>query len=275
MPRFSAPDGTDLFYADDGAGPPLLCLAGLTRNSTDFEYVLPNLAGRRVIRLDYRGRGKSAWADPATYTIPVETQDTLALLDHLGLERVPVLGSSRGGLIGMAMAGFAKDRLSGLCLNDVGPVLSPEGLAAISGYVGLRPKQKSYAEAAGMRSTLMTGFASVPHERWEAEVRKHYVEREDGLDINYDPRLRDAFTQAGDAPLPDLWPLFDALEGLPVAVVRGVNSDILSEETLAEMTRRRPDLITGVVPDRGHQPFLDEPEAVAAIRYWLAALGDG
>ncbi|MDU8946200.1 alpha/beta fold hydrolase [Ovoidimarina sediminis] len=273
MPTFTAPDGTGLHYLDEGAGTPVLCLAGLTRNATDFDYVMPHLDGCRVIRMDYRGRGNSDWADPASYTVPQEAADAIALLDHLGLAQAAILGTSRGGLIGMLLAATAKDRLAGLCLNDIGPVIAPQGLEVIRNYVGLNPKERTFAEAAAMRATLLAGFADVPEGRWDVEVRKHYRETDGGLQINYDPRLREAVLAMMAAPAPDLWPLFDALAGLPVAAIRGANSDLLAPETFAEMQARRPDMIAVEVPGRGHVPFLDEPEAVAAIRAWVEALG--
>jgi pimeloyl-ACP methyl ester carboxylesterase len=132
--------------------------------------------------------------------------------------------------------------------------------------VGQPPGYRTREEAAVARSRFMAGFEGVPMERWRAEAAKHYVEGPEGLGINYDPRLREAFLGAFDAPAPDLWPLFDALAGLPLALIRGANSDLLSAETAAEMRRRRPDMLFADVPDRGHVPFLDEPEAVAVIR---------
>lgn len=269
MPTFSAPDGTTLYYAEDGAGAPLLCLAGLTRDSRDFDYLMPYLAGRRVIRLDSRGRGQSAHAAPETYAIPAETGDVIALLDHLGLASVPIIGTSRGGLIAMLMASFAKDRLSGLCLVDVGPVLEPKGLDAIKVYVGRTPAFATLEEAAVARAKLLPGFANVPHARWMDEARKHYEVTDGGLALTYDPRLGDQFKAGGAQPVPDLWPLFDALEGVPLALIRGANSNILSAETADEMARRRPDMLHAEVPDRGHVPFLDEPESVALIEAWL------
>ena len=120
---FTALDGTRLAFARQGHGTPLLCLTGLTRNMADFDYVLPHLAAVQVIRMDYRGRGASVWSGTASYTVLQEAQDALALLDHLGIARAAVLGTSRGGLIGMLLAHLAKPRLLGLCLNDVGPVV--------------------------------------------------------------------------------------------------------------------------------------------------------
>ena len=274
MPEFRTSDALRLWYEDQGDGPPLLCLAGLTRNSTDFDYVLPYLVGEhRVIRLDARGRGRSQRApDWRSYTVPTEARDVLELLDALGLDRVPVLGTSRGGLVGMALALTAKARLGGLCLVDVGPVLAPEGLEAILAYVGVAPESRTLEEAALTRATIMAGFEDVPAERWREEAAHHYRETPDGLALSYDARLRDAFLEAGAQPGADLWPLFDALEGLPLACIRGANSDLLSRDTLAEMARRRPDMIVAEVPGRGHVPFLDEPEALEALNEWTMLL---
>lgn len=270
MDWFDTHDGTTLAYTDEGDGLPLLCLSGLTRNGTDFDYLAPHLSGVRLIRLDYRGRGASDWADPATYTFPTEAQDALALLDHLGLGQAAILGTSRGGIIAMLLAATAKDRLLGACLNDIGPVVDPSGLDVIRGYVGKNPSVKTYEDAAMARARLMPGFVGVPQRRWLEEVEKHFILTQDGLQINYDPDLARIFDGADSDTAPtDFWPVFDALEGLPTALIRGANSDILSAETAAEMRRRRPDMIYAEIPDRGHVPFLDEPEAVAAINLWL------
>ena len=271
MPEFPAPDGARLYYQDEGEGLPVLALAGLSRNGSDFDYLRPHLPeGVRFIRLDYRGRGASEWTGPETYNAPTEAADGLALLDHLGLETAAVLGTSRGGLIAMTLAAMAKDRLTGVCLVDIGPELGAEGLATIREYIGRNPSQKTYAEAASMRSDLIDGFENVPDSRWAEEVRIHYRQTPDGLAINYDPALREAVVS--NAAVPDLWPLFTALEGLPLALIRGANSRLLLNSTADEMRRRRPDMIFADVPDRGHVPFLDEPTAVEAVCAWIGAM---
>ncbi len=269
---FTAGDGAQLAYRDEGTGLPVLCLAGLTRTMADFDYALPALAGCRVIRMDYRGRGESQWTGAATYSVPMEAQDALALLDHLGLAQAAVLGTSRGGLIGMFLAMVAKPRLMGLCLNDVGPEIHRPGLERIKDYVGRNPAARTLREAAAKMPKAMTGFAKVPESRWKDEATHFYDETPKGLKIKYDPALREAFHAAFAGPPADLWPLFDALQGLPLALIRGANSDLLSAEVAARMQARRPDMAFAEVPDRGHVPFLDEPESVAAIRAWLAAL---
>ena len=271
MPRFTTSDGLSLFYSDEGTGRPVLCLAGLTRNGTDFDYLAPHLAGAvRLIRLDYRGRGRSDWAeDPMTYTIPREAADATELLDHLGLASAAVLGTSRGGLIALFLAATARARLEAVLLNDIGPVLEPAGLEPIMAYLGRDPTWTTVREAVAARAQAMTGFEGVPEHRWREEIDHLYHVLPEGLRIAYDPRLREAVAEAGAKGAADLWPWFDALEGLPTAVIRGANSDLLSRETVAEMRRRRPDLIAAEVPGRGHVPFLDEPESLAAIRDWL------
>ena len=194
------------------------------------------------------------------------------LLDHLGIERAAILGTSRGGLIAMVIAATAKDRLTGVALNDIGPELMAEGLADIDAYLGRRPKAQTFEEAAAMRASLMPGFEGVPHSRWAEEVRIHYTNTADGLNINYDPALRDAVAAAAMQPAPDLWPLFAALDGLPLALIRGKNSNLLSTETAKKMRTLRPDLIYADVPGRGHVPFLDEPEALAVLHEWRTHL---
>ena len=271
--RFTTPDGLGLDYSDEGAGLPLLCLPGLTRNGSDFDDLAAALGGRhRLIRLTFRGRGASDRdPDAANYNAAVEARDAIALLDHLGLARVVVVGTSRGGLVAMLIAAFAKDRLAGVLLNDVGPELGPEGLARIMTYLGVVPRSRSHAEAAqALKATMGAQFPGLPDTRWQACARRWFDQGPEGLQLNYDPRLRDAFEAAVVEPAADMWPLFDALEGVPLAVVRGANSDLLTAETLAKMQARRPDLIVAEVPDRGHVPFLDEPEALAALDALIA-----
>ena len=273
MGRFKTPDGLELFYRDEGAGLPLLCLAGLTRSGRDVDFLAPHLPDVRLIRLDSRGRGESdRAADPASYTVPTEARDALALLDHLGLERAAVLGTSRGGLIAMMLAATAHDRLLGVALNDIGPEIDPGGLEVIMGYLGRRPDQKTLADFAAARPAAQPGFSGVPARRWLEEAERLFVETPDGLELRYDPRLREAVEAAGHAGTPDLWPLFDALDGLPLALIRGANSDLLTPATFAEMRRRRPDMIAAEVPDRGHVPFLDEAQALDALRRWIGAM---
>ncbi|MCB6178224.1 alpha/beta hydrolase [Rhodobacter sp. Har01] len=269
---FAATDGARLAYRDQGDGLPVLCLAGLTRTMADFDDALPALAGCRVIRMDYRGRGDSAWTGAASYSVPQEAADALALLDHLGLAQAAVLGTSRGGLIGMVLAATARHRLLGLCLNDVGPEINRPGLDRIKDYLGRRPAAKTLAEMAERLPATSPGFDGVPAVQWAAFAARLYRESDRGLELRYDPALREAFLAAFDGPPADLWPLWAATAGLPVALIRGANSDLLSPGTVARMQAMRPDLIFADVPGRAHVPFLDEPAAVAVLQRWLEAM---
>jgi pimeloyl-ACP methyl ester carboxylesterase len=266
MPHATAPDGARLFFTDEGEGLPLLCLPGLTRNGGDFDHLAPHLSGVRLLRLDSRGRGRSDFTGPATYNVPQEATDVLALLDHLRLPQAAVLGTSRGGLVAMWIAATAKERLLGVALNDIGPVIDPKGLQDIASYLGRVPAQRNLEDLARARAAQWNGFRNVPHQRWLHEVRNHFEESPEGLSLRYDARLRDAF---GTGEAPPLWPLFDALEGLPLAALRGESSNILSPATWAEMRRRCPDMVAAEVPGRGHVPFLDEPAALGVLLPWL------
>jgi len=272
MRSFTSSDGLTLAFRDEGTGVPVLCLAGLTRNSSDFDDLAHQIGSEaRLIRLDYRGRGASDF-DPTyqNYTVPVEARDALELLDYLGIPKAVIVGTSRGGLISMILAASAKDRLLGVVLNDIGPEIDPVGLEQIMSYLGRAPSAKTYEDAAlGFESFYAERFKNVPQERWEVCARRWLKEDEDGLALTYDPKLRDAIEESAAQPAPDLWPFFDALEGVPLALIRGANSDLLSEETTAEMQRRRPDMSFANVPDRGHVPFLDENQSLAVIRTLL------
>lgn len=268
MAQFTTSDGLRLFFSDEGTGLPLLCLPGLTRTTVDFQYVTPHLPPCRLIKMDYRGRGQSEFdANWQNYTLPVEIRDVMELMDHLSLGAVAILGTSRGGLNAMGLAATAPDRLLGAALNDVGPELDPEGLSGIMTYLGRKPVARTHHEAAMALPFVLKGFEGVPPERWMQEARTHFIETPGGLDLTYDPLLRNAVEAGGEVP--DLWPFFDALAGKPTCLIRGAGSDLLSSETARKMRARRPDMIYAEVPGRGHVPFLDEPEAIAAIRAWM------
>ncbi len=266
--RFTTSDGLQLAYEDEGAGPVLLCLPGLTRNARDFDDLAAAVGGVRLVRLTYRGRGESDRdADFMNYNVPQEARDAIELLDHLGIERAVYLGTSRGGIIAMLTAAMAKGRLAGVILNDIGPEIDAGGLDRIYDYIGRQPKARNFDEAAVvLRETMGAEFPDLSLADWRVQATRWLEEApEGGLRLNYDPKLRDAMLAQAKGEQPDLWPLFDAMAGLPLGVLRGANSDLLSRETVAEMQRRRPDMVYAEVPDRGHVPFLDEPESLAVI----------
>lgn len=276
----TAADGTALYARDyDEAGTgrtPVVCLPGLTRNARDFETVAPHLAaGRRVLALDFRGRGKSGRADPATYRPDQEVADTLAVLDHLGVGCFAVIGTSRGGIVAMVMAARALGRMAGVAFNDIGPRIDKAGLLRIRSYLGAEPRFASWDEAAAALRATNPGFPALAEADWHAFARRVF-RAENGLPrADYDPGLTVNFPAPADieaGKVPELWALFDMLAPLPCLVLRGENSDLLSPDTMAEMARRHPKLAAVTVKDRGHVPFLDEPESLAALGLWLSAV---
>jgi pimeloyl-ACP methyl ester carboxylesterase len=274
--RFTSGDGLALYardYPADNDAAPLLCLSGLTRNVRDFEPLAQWLGGeRRLITMDYRGRGRSAYADPKTYRPDIELGDALWLLDELGVERVNVVGTSRGGIIAMIMAAQYPQRLNGVLLNDVGPVIEKASLHRIRSYLGKAVSFASWAEAAASLEQNHPGFESLSAPEWHAYARRVFIEKGGRIVNDYDLRLAEAFPSDEDiekAESPDLWPLFDTLMAIPVMVLRAEHSDLLSEATVAQMKKRHPRLAAYTIKGRGHVPFLDEPDAKAAIRSWL------
>ncbi len=275
MTFFTTTDGRSIYFDDKGAGQPVLCLAGLTRCSRDFSFLAPHLTGMRMITMDYRGRGNSD-RDPdyMNYNIFRESHDAIELLDHLGLDKVSVIGTSLGGLIAMALAASHPERLSAVVLNDVGPVLELSGIAKIMDYVGKQPVSKTYDEAAKVLQKFMEPtFPGVPLQRWRQQAEIQYEQTGDGLAMRYDPARRTALLeQAATGAVPDMWMFFEALGDTPTGVIRGENSDILGKDTLTEMHKRHPGLILAEIPDRGHAPFLDEPQSLNLIHKVLNAV---
>jgi pimeloyl-ACP methyl ester carboxylesterase len=280
---FRSPDGLDLYARDYGpltGGPaPVLCLSGLSRNSKDAHPLAERIGqSRRVIALDYRGRGRSDYApDWSTYRVEVEMADAIVLLDGLRLDQVVVIGTSRGGLIATLMTTTHRHRLAGVVLNDIGPVLEPAGLLRIRRYLGKAPRFTTWRGAVMALKRTNTGFERLSDSQWLDFA--HRVFRNDGgrPALDYDSNLRRTFPTprqiAAGTSAPPLWDLFAALNGLPVAVLRGEHSDLLSAATLARMAELVEGLDAVTVKDRGHAPFLDESESLAAIDRLLLRCG--
>ncbi len=276
---YRSADGLELAYRDypgpsDGAQTPALCLPGLTRNARDFEDLARELAReRRVLSPDLRGRGRSAHDPVASHYQPATyLGDVLRLLDELRVPRVIAIGTSLGGLLTMLLAGARPGALAGAVLNDIGPVVEPAGIARIRSYVGVSGPMKSWTEAAAAcRAAQAVALPDLDEAGWLAFARRTCVEGGDGaVRFDYDPRIAQPLAGSGALPAVDPWLLWKPLAGIPALVVRGELSDILSADTLAEMQRRKPDLHTVRVRGRGHAPLLDEPEALHAIRSFLA-----
>jgi len=282
-------DGLRLCYRDyegpkdrDSDRTPVLCVPGLTRNSRDFDFIAGHIAAtRRVLVADLRGRGRSAYdPDARNYAVPVETADMLRLLDTLGIARVVVLGTSRGGVIAMTMAAGSPGRLVGAILNDMGAKLEAKGLERIYSALGSLPSFAGWEEAAeALKRANVALFPNVNDARWLEFAHALHREEAGRIVRDYDPKFPAAILEArGTNPrdaktgAADLWRWFGALAAIPALVLRGENSELLSAETVAAMSKAKPDLTAVTVKDRGHVPFLDEPEAVAAIDAFLEGI---
>jgi pimeloyl-ACP methyl ester carboxylesterase len=273
----TAQDGLRLHVRRYGAasapGLPVVCLPGLARSAEDFGPLAATLAAdavmpRRVLALDYRGRGQSGYdRNPANYTFTTELADVLAVLSALNVGRALFVGTSRGGLLTMLLAAARPGVIAGAVLNDIGPVIEPKGLMRIKGYVGRLPEPQGFEEGAEiLRRLFDVQFPKLTDADWLGFARRTWNEREGRLRPTYDVRL--AATLKGvemSRPLPPLWNEFDSLARIPLLVVRGANSDILSPETVEAMRRRRQEMETLDVPDQGHAPLLVEPEIIARI----------
>jgi pimeloyl-ACP methyl ester carboxylesterase len=280
--RIATADGPRVYTRDYAAEAshrlPVICLHGLTRNSADFEAVAPRIAtlGRRVIVIDARGRGKSDNdPEPARYRADTYVGDVMRVMDTLNVSRAVFLGTSMGGIMTMIAAVMAPTRIAAAILNDIGPQVDPKGVARIGAYVGKAEPFGSWAEMiAAVKATQGPMFPHGDDAFWRTFAQRVARERDDGrVEFAYDPRIGDVFRTADPAaPPPDLLPLFEALARVPVLVLRGATSDILSPEGVAAMRRIKPDLAYAEVPGIGHAPTLEEHEAWDAIAKFLSNL---
>jgi pimeloyl-ACP methyl ester carboxylesterase len=278
---FHTHDGLRLYYRDygDRAAPrtPLLCLSGLTRSSNDFhEFALRHSPIRRVLCLDYRGRGKSAYdPDAMHYEVPVYLDDIQHLLATTHATRVIVMGTSLGGILAMALATAIPAMLTGVILNDIGPDVKEDGRQRIAGYVGQPVQVADWdAGAAYMRKGYAGAYPMLGDAGWQRIARGTFTENKtgSGLVLNYDLNIAVALREQATRPLPDLWPYFRSLRPFPLLALRGGLSDILTADTFIRMKREHAGMVAITVPDVGHVPMLDEPAAETAIDAFLADL---
>lgn len=253
----------------------VLCLAGLTRHARDFDDVAARLAarGHRVFCPDLRGRGRSDYArDPATYSPPQYFDDLRAQCVAARLDAFAVVGTSFGGLLAMALASVMAGSVRGIAMNDIGPEVATEGARRILDYISVdRPAADWAAAASELRAFLPDVLADDP-QGWAKLVRNTYREAPDGrLHFDWDVRLS-AGLRPGPDPEIDLWALWRGTARVPVLVVRGGKSDVLSAPTLAKMRASRRDLAVLELPGLGHAPTLDEPAARDATDAWLARI---
>ena len=279
---FWSRDGLRLHYremAGPAGRPVLLCLPGLTRNSADFENLARRLAGHwRVVAVDLRGRGESAWPrDSLTYVPLTYLLDLGLLIEAAAIKRFVVLGTSLGGALALQLTTGHRAAMAGVILNDFGPFVEPAGLARLRANVGRVGNWPTWIHAA--RDLAQRNAANYPD--WQLADWLGFAKRLCRLSVagrivfDYDPRIAEPFRlPRGDAGS-DLWAAFDALAGLPVLSLRGAVSDVLSPATQAAMQARLPQTRVVQVPGVGHAPSLDEPVAVAAIDALLAEISRG
>jgi pimeloyl-ACP methyl ester carboxylesterase len=276
---FSARDGLRLYArhypAPGSALRPVLCLAGLSRNSRDFHRLAvalsaPGEAARNVYALDSRGRGLSQRDhDWRNYALRVEVNDALDFMAMKGLHQATVIGTSRGGLVAMMMAVLRPSAIAAAVLNDIGPVIEREGLARIVAYIGRIPTPADWEEATRIVCQMnQRQFPAVSKEEW-AEQARAWFNDDNGLPaLGYDPDIARALSLT-DEPIPEMWPQFGALAPMPVLAIRGETSDILSARTLDGMRACHPRLDTFTVRGQGHAPLLRDGPTLSAIRSFL------
>lgn len=283
----SAPDGLRLHVRsypcrrEVAAEPklPVICLPGLARTAADFEVLATALAqDRLVIALDYRGRGQSDYDhDPANYAFQTEMADVLAVLTALDCTPAIFVGTSRGGILTMLLAAVRPTAIAGAVLNDIGPVIEPKGLMRIKGYIGKLPKPRSFEDGGEILRRLFDAqFPKLTAQDWLSAAHRSFREENGALVPTYDVKL--AKTMEGidfEHPFPPLWAQFDALRNVPVMVIRGVNSDILSAATVETMREHHAGLETLEVPDQGHTPLLVEDDVTAKIAAFIARCDGG
>ncbi|TRD12633.1 alpha/beta hydrolase [Erythrobacter insulae] len=278
---WTSADGLNLHYRDyagpaDYDGPPVLCLHGLTRNSRDFAGLAQHLCQtRRVIVPEMRGRGLSDYAPSSeTYNPMQYVADVEKLLDEEGIDRFISIGTSMGGLMTMLMAAAKPGRIAAVVMNDIGPEINPVGVERIGQYVGQGGSYPTWIHAArSLKDVHGAAFPDYDLDRWLEMAKRTLVVSQNGrISYDYDMAIAEPFKQPGNAAPPDLWPAYEALCDVPMVLLRGELSDLLTPETVTKMESRNPALKTVTVPRVGHAPTLDEPEARGAIDELLAAI---
>ena len=277
----SAPDGLKLNVRSYGPrlapSLPVVCLPGLTRSATDFHPLATALANdpadpRRVLAISFRGRGESEYdRNPENYSLPVELADVMAVLEALEMPPAVFLGTSRGGLVAMLLAAARPAALAGVILNDIGPVIETAGLMRIKSYVGKLPTPRNFEEGADiLRGLFAAHFPRYEAADWLASAHRTWKQRKGQLVPDYDVKLAAtlAATDLEHLP-PPMWNQFDALAHVPLMVIRGANSDLLSAATVTAMRSRRYDIDVVEVPDQGHAPMLTESDLIHRIANFI------
>lgn len=249
----------------------VVCVHGLTGHGLDFEVLAPALAdaGYRVVCPDVVGRGESDWlSDPAGYELRQYVSDMGALLSHLDAPRVDWVGTSMGGLIGMAMAAASPSPIRRLVINDIGPFVPAAAIQRLDSYVG---DVHDFADLDAVEAYFRVNYAplgDLSHAQWRRLAERRVRPREGGgYRLHYDPAVSINLHATSDRPT-SLWPLWDAIR-CPVLVLRGARSDLLRPETAEEMRVRGPRAEVIEFPGCGHPPALLDPSQIDPVVTWL------
>jgi pimeloyl-ACP methyl ester carboxylesterase len=254
----------------------LLCVHGVTRQGRDFDTLAQALSGHyRVVCPDIVGRGQSDWlADPMGYVLPAYVADIVTLVARLNPAQLDWVGTSMGGLIGMAYASLPGSQVGRLVLNDVGPTIQVQALARIGTYIGLPAHWKTLDEAADALWAISQSFGPHTREQWLALTRPQLKPDGDGFKPHYDPGLGQAFRaitpEVAAFSEAQLWQAYDQIR-CPTLLLRGAESDLLSPETAAQMVQRGPHARLHEFAGVGHAPTLVQPDQVAVVRDFLLA----
>jgi pimeloyl-ACP methyl ester carboxylesterase len=266
-------DGLELAWLDWGepsAARAVVCVHGLTRNAHDFDLLAEALAGRgcRVIAIDVAGRGRSGWlADSEQYRVPVYALHLSRFLELQGLRDVDWIGTSMGGLIGMVLAGGEHPPMVRLVVNDIGPFIASATLGQIRSYLGLDLLFPDLAALEAHLRLIHAPFGPLTDAQWRALALHSGRATPEGLRLHYDPAIRAPFMTAVDEDT-DLWSVWDRIS-CPTLLLHGADSVLLTDDIVAEMRRRGPELEVVTFPGIGHAPALMSADQIGAITGWL------
>lgn len=276
--EFSARDGLRL-AATEWPGPaartPVLVLSGICRTARDAEAIARHQAGRRrIVALDYAGHGASARADdPRRYRPEALLQDVQDAMSALHLGRVAVVGTSFGGLVAMALSALRPAALAAVALNDIGPHIEPLGREKVVAFIGQDPHFRSIEEAVAWLHERHPPMPLLDEPGWRRFAERSYAQGADGLwHPRWDIRIGQQAVGEAAGPPPDLWALFHGLRDIPLMLVWGQASTLLTDDTVGAMRRARPDMRVVPLPGTGHAPTFEEPAAAQGLDAFLDAI---
>lgn len=261
-----------LEWGDPKNGRVLVCVHGLTRCARDFDALAAAMSDRyRVVCPDVAGRGDSEWLpDPMLYQLPQYLADVVTLIARLDVESVHWVGTSMGGLIGMALAALPSTPVTKLVLNDAGPVITKVSLERIATYVGMAPVFPNIEAADKYIRAVGATFGPHSDAEWrfltEVVVRRN---ADGSLRMHYDPKLAEPFRATIPYKDLELWPLWDAIR-CPTLVLRGAQSDLLTRATCDKMAGRGPKAKVVEIAGVGHAPTLMHDDQIRIVRDFLS-----